>query len=167
MFRFVCQVQALFSKNLHPHKTQVVFKALLFVKTCLYTLRNTFAGRCKRRKQTVATANGIKKSSEQEEQKKGSTPELGTRINFKTMKTFTESMLNQCRKYMFNFFDYLPTKYKASSRDWQVRNFVWAFKDGKCAVSAAQLVAKKSVSSTVTERVTSCLLVFLPVANGK
>ena len=59
------------------------------------------------------------------------------------MKTFTESMLNQCRKYMFNFFDYLPTKYKASSRDWQVRNFVWAFKDGKCAVSAAQLVAKK------------------------
>nr|DAL11526.1 MAG TPA_asm: hypothetical protein [Caudoviricetes sp.] len=31
------------------------------MKTCLYTLRNTFAGRCKRRKQTVATANGIKK----------------------------------------------------------------------------------------------------------
>ena len=59
------------------------------------------------------------------------------------MKTFTESMLNQCRKYMFNFFDYLPTKYKASARDWQVRKYVWAFKDGKCAVSAAQLVAKK------------------------
>ena len=52
-------------------------------------------------------------------------------------------MLNQCRKYMFNFFDYLPTKYQASARDWQVRKFVWAFKDGKCAVSAAQLVAKK------------------------
>ena len=34
------------------------------------------------------------------------------------MKTFTESMLNQCRKYMFNFFDYLPTKYQASARDW-------------------------------------------------
>lgn len=59
------------------------------------------------------------------------------------MKTFTESMLNQCRKYMFNFFDYLPTKHQASARDWQVRKFVWAFKDGKCAVSAAQLVAKK------------------------
>lgn len=55
------------------------------------------------------------------------------------MKTFTESMLNQCRKYMFNLFDYLPTKYKASARDWQVRKFVWSFKDGKCAVSAAQL----------------------------
>ena len=54
------------------------------------------------------------------------------------MKTFTESMLNQCRKYMFNFFDYLPTKYQASARDWQVRKFVWAFKDGKCAVSAAR-----------------------------
>lgn len=59
------------------------------------------------------------------------------------MKTFTESMLNQCRKYMFNFFDYLPTKYQASARGWQVRKFVWAFKDGKCTVSAAQLVAKK------------------------
>lgn len=59
------------------------------------------------------------------------------------MKPFTESMLNQCRKYMFNFFDYLPTKYQASARDWQVRKFVWAFKDGKCTVSAAQLVAKK------------------------
>ena len=59
------------------------------------------------------------------------------------MKPFTESMLNQCRKYMFNFFDYLPTKYQASARDWQVRKFVWAFKDGRCADSAAQLVAKK------------------------
>lgn len=59
------------------------------------------------------------------------------------MKQFTESMLNQCRKYMFSFFDYLPTKYKASSRDWQVRKFVWAFKDGKCAIPTAQLVAKK------------------------
>ena len=43
------------------------------------------------------------------------------------MKTFTESMLNQCRKYMFNFFDYLPTKYQANARDWQVRKFVRAF----------------------------------------
>lgn len=59
------------------------------------------------------------------------------------MKQFTESMLNQCKKYMFSFFDYLPVKYQASKREWQVRNFVWAFKDGKCAVSAAQLVAKK------------------------
>ena len=52
-------------------------------------------------------------------------------------------MLNQCRKYMFSFFDYLPTKYKASTRDWQIRNFVWAFKDGKCTIPAAKLVAKK------------------------
>lgn len=59
------------------------------------------------------------------------------------MKQFTESMLNQCRKYMFSFFDYLPTKYKASTRDWQIRNFVWAFKDGKRTIPAAKLVAKK------------------------
>lgn len=41
------------------------------------------------------------------------------------------------------FFDYLPTKYKASTRDWQIRNFIWAFKDGKCTVPTAKLVAKK------------------------
>ena len=76
------------------------------------------------------------------------------------MKTFTESMLNQCRKYMFNFFDYLPTKYQASARDWQVRKYVWAFKDGKCAVSAAQLVAKKireQFGTSVSDMVFVCI----------
>ena len=83
------------------------------------------------------------------------------------MKTFTESMLNQCRKYMFNFFDYLPTKYQASARDWQGRKFVWAFKDGKCAVSAAQLVAKKIREQFGRQRVTWCLSVSQPAASEK
>lgn len=52
----------------------------------------------------------------------------------------------QWSKLMYNFFDYLPTKYKqASQQDWAVRKLVWDFKDGKRSMTVAKLVAEKMV----------------------
>lgn len=71
------------------------------------------------------------------------------------------------QKVHVQLFDYLPTKYKASARDWQVRKFVWSFKDGKCAVSAAQLVAKKIREQFGTSASDMVLFVSQPAASGK
>ena len=52
----------------------------------------------------------------------------------------------QWSKLMFNFFNYLPTKYKqASQQDWAVRKLVWDFKNGKRSMTVAKLVAEKMV----------------------
>ena len=59
------------------------------------------------------------------------------------MKTTNQKWIDQCRKYMFAFFDYLPTKYEANQSEWKVRKFIWGFKDGKFSRQAAELVAKK------------------------
>lgn len=59
------------------------------------------------------------------------------------MRTMNQKWIDQCRKYMFAFFDYLPTKYEANQREWDVRKFIWGFKDGKFTHLAAELVAKK------------------------
>lgn len=83
------------------------------------------------------------------------------------MKTFTESMLNQCRKYMFNFFDYLPTKYQASARDWQVRNSCGHSKTVNVPLQLPSLSQRKSASSLARQRVTWCLSVSQPAASGK
>lgn len=59
------------------------------------------------------------------------------------MRTTNQKWIDQCRKYMFSFFDYLPTKYEANQREWKIRKFIWGFKDGKFTQQAAELVAKK------------------------
>lgn len=46
-------------------------------------------------------------------------------------------------KPMFTFYDYLPTKYEASKKEWKVRQLIWDFKDGKRSAKVAQLVAKQ------------------------
>lgn len=96
----------------------------------------------------MAKVHGIKKSSEQENQLKGFTPlaQCQNENNFKTHsheKTFTPEMMNQCKKFMYSFFDYLPVKYAADNNAWKVRRFIWAFKDGQFSKYAASLVAKK------------------------
>ena len=75
---------------------------------------------CKKAKQTDSERRRNKKNL-REERAEEKAHYLGSRFKNKTpktidMKTFTESMLNQCRKYMFNFFDYLPTKYQQRKR---------------------------------------------------
>ena len=59
------------------------------------------------------------------------------------MKTVNQKWIDQCRKYMFSFFDYLPTKYEANPREWKIRKFIWGFKDGKFSREAAGIVAGK------------------------
>lgn len=54
-----------------------------------------------------------------------------------------ESWKNQWSKFMFSFFDYLPTKYEANNREWAIRKMIWEFKDGKRSLAVAELVAKK------------------------
>ena len=48
----------------------------------------------------------------------------------------------QWQKLMFSFFDYLPMKYEANPREWQIRKLIWDFKDGKRSLQVAELVAR-------------------------
>nr|DAR52393.1 MAG TPA: hypothetical protein [Caudoviricetes sp.] len=67
MFCFVCQVQALVPEKISTLSGS--YSRLRFSgKLVLYASEHLLS-RCIRRKQTAAKANGIKKSSEQEEQK--------------------------------------------------------------------------------------------------
>lgn len=83
------------------------------------------------------------------------------------MKTTNQKWIDQCRKYMFAFFDYLPTKYEANQSEWKVRKFIWGFKDGKFSRQAAELVAKKLREMFGVETQVSCSLACRQAAHGK
>lgn len=55
----------------------------------------------------------------------------------------SEQYKKQWSKFMFSFFDYLPTKYEANKQEWRIRKMIWDFKDGKRSLSVAELVAKQ------------------------
>ena len=38
-----------------------------------------------------------------------------------------KSWKSQWAKFMFSFFDYLPTKYEANKREWAIRKMIWDF----------------------------------------
>ena len=57
----------------------------------------------------------------------------------------------QWSKFMHYFFDYLPTKYEAPPREWDIRKLVWDFKDGKAFSNVAHLVANKLIQLYGTE----------------
>lgn len=62
------------------------------------------------------------------------------------MRTYSKDFEKQWSKLMYNFFDYLPTKYKqATKRDWEIRRLIWEFKDGKRSLSVAKMVAEKLI----------------------
>ena len=62
------------------------------------------------------------------------------------MRTYSKDFEKQWCKLMYNFFDYLPTKYKqATKRDWEIRRLIWEFKDGKRSMSVAKMVAEKLI----------------------
>lgn len=75
-----------------------------------------------------------------------------TRVNPKYKK--------QWQKLMFSFFDYLPMKYEASPREWQVRKLIWDFKDGKRSLQVAELVARKirETFGNMTEKIVFCCI---------
>lgn len=56
-----------------------------------------------------------------------------------------EAINRQFRKFMYTAFEYLPTRYKANAEQWKVREFIWAFKDGKewACKGAANIVASQ------------------------
>ena len=58
-------------------------------------------------------------------------------------RNIPEAWKNQWTKFMFTFFDYLPTKYEANKREWAIRKMIWEFKDGKRSKSVAETIAKK------------------------
>ena len=60
-----------------------------------------------------------------------------------TKRFIPEDWKKQWSKFMVTFFDYLPTHYEASKREWAVRRMIWDFKDGKRSIKVAELVAKK------------------------
>lgn len=58
-------------------------------------------------------------------------------------KFVPEKWKSQWAKFMYYFFDYLPVKYEANGREWNVRNLIWDFKDGKRTLAVAEMIAKK------------------------
>lgn len=81
-------------------------------------------------------------------------------------RNIPEAWKNQWSKFMFNFFDYLPTKYEANKREWSIRRMIWDFKDGKRSASVAELVAKKMREQFGAE-VCNVTLVCIPASSGE
>lgn len=59
----------------------------------------------------------------------------------------TQQIIAQCTKYMYSFYPYLPVKYKATDKQWKIRQFVWGFKDGKNSSQVAQMVAERLITA--------------------
>lgn len=54
-----------------------------------------------------------------------------------------EQFKKQWEKPIYTFYDYLPTKYEASKKEWSIRKLIWDFKDGKRTSKVAKLVAQQ------------------------
>lgn len=67
------------------------------------------------------------------------------------------------------FFDYLPIKYEATEKEWQIRQLIWDFKDGRRSGKVAELVARQiraqfgSLCDTITF---ACIPACTAVANA-
>lgn len=59
----------------------------------------------------------------------------------------TQQIIAQCTKYMYSFYPYLPVKYKATEKQWKIRQFVWGFKDGKNSSQVAKMVAERLITA--------------------
>ena len=60
----------------------------------------------------------------------------------KTNQVFPEAISSQWQKPMFSFYNYVPMKYKATQKEWDVRKFIWNFKEGRQVMAAARMVAE-------------------------
>ena len=82
------------------------------------------------------------------------------------MRTITEEMKNQWSKMMVSLYEYLPMKYKATPRDWQVRKFIWGFKDGLCGLSAASVVCQKISQYISKEEAKNIVFACIPASSA-
>lgn len=77
--------------------------------------------------------------------------------------------LKQWQKPIISFFDYLPIKYEATEKEWQIRQLIWDFKDGRRSGKVAELVARQiraqfgSLCDTITF---ACIPACTAVANA-
>lgn len=46
-------------------------------------------------------------------------------------QVFPEAISSQWQKPMFSFYNYVPMKYQATPKEWDVRKFIWNFKEGR------------------------------------
>lgn len=82
-----------------------------------------------------------------------------------TKKFIPEDWKKQWSKFMVNFYEYLPVKYKAGYRDKLVRETVWKFKDGKLSLIVADIVAKR-MQQQFGEDVKNITFVCIPASNA-
>ena len=112
----------------------------------------------KKAKHTVAMSDGKKSSKEGT----GTNSIKGSHPTASKLKNKMEAINQQFRKFMFTAFNYLPTRYKANAEQWKVRNFIWAFKDGKqwACDGAANIIASqilKKYGSDAKQMVFACI----------
>lgn len=81
-----------------------------------------------------------------------------------------EMYKKQWAKFMFSFFDYLPTRYEANKQEWKIRKMIWDFKEGKRSIKVAEMVAKKireQFGAKTNEITFACIPASAEVANQK
>lgn len=81
-----------------------------------------------------------------------------------------DSFKEQWNKFMITFFDYLPTKYEATKKEWATRQLIWDFKDGKRSKEIAEIVAKqvrKQFGEFCDTLTFACIPASTPEANAK
>lgn len=85
-----------------------------------------------------------------------------------TTRSNNEKYREQWSKFMYYFFDYLPTKYEANNKEWDIRNLIWDFKDGKRNIMVAEIVARKlrlQFGAKTNEIVFCCIPASTPSRN--
>lgn len=80
------------------------------------------------------------------------------------IQRINEQYKKQWSKFMFSFFDYLPTKYEANKQEWKIRRMIWDFKDGKRSLAVAEMVAKK-IRQQFGAETGSVVLACIPASN--
>lgn len=85
----------------------------------------------------------------------------------KTKRQIPKSWQKMWRKDMQFFYDYLPTKYMANKREWQIREMIWHFKDGdneKVTSKVASLIAKQ-IRKQYGDKANQMLFICVPASS--
>lgn len=117
----------------------------------------------KKAKHTVAMSDGKKKLKGENRNKfqKGSHPTASK------LKNKMEAINRQFRKFMYTAFEYLPTRYKANAEQWKVREFIWAFKDGKeWAYRGAANIVAIQIKKRFGDRAKNMVFACVPASSG-
>ena len=85
----------------------------------------------------------------------------------KTKREIPENWKSVWRKDMQFFYDYLPTKYMANKREWQIRELIWNFKDGgnKKVTSKVAAIIAKQIRKQYGDKANNMLFVCVPASS--